>query len=921
VTQRFFDPVARLERRVREPRPPRGDDAAHFHLRFDGRRAVLTLARPMRVGPALLEALTLDLGTLSAPIALEGGVERLRTRRSVATSHRIALDLGSLPSLAEARGLRLALVGVAAPARIRLLLTDGLGPLGVDVDVVAMGAVPALALAGVRAPAPGPSSCVARALGLLRAAGVVLDAHTGLLRVPDPVRLVLRDALAGRGFRVPRADAPLAPPWVSGDTLWLRTVDDLHDVGRSPPGDAASAADAARVRALRGASVLAALDAGDVDAAVAALGTHVPAWLQATLAVEAGLPRASALVASLGDDEAATAAALELQCACHGGDAELVARAVRRVSRAEPAAPLVAAASLTAASVLASSIRAAGSDDPTVHGLPPAAGGDVPIAVRLGGALLADAVTLAGDDPAVVRRAIGLAARLGAPAQLADALARCAQAAARASDGAAWLARLLLAHVDTPGFLRLAAPAAIVATSQPGRDPHWDALAMLCRYSKGSGTDATGTAAARDASGDAHPDRHTLGLDEIVARLLAEGDDATACALLVAAARDATGAGPATLEDVAANGAATRATPASATDDAERLSIARARVAQALRLAASVDVAVDRDALDALAAELALRAGDDTAAAAHFDAVGARPASPRRAPILAAAARFHLRRGDLAAARRAADAALRADPTSARARAAAADVDAAEASAHASSAGSLGALDAFALADVARGVPDVAPFVASVVAALSGSTVDASRATSLLAAARVALARPEVDEEARVAALRALAGAAAAAADRLHDVTDLVALEPFAPADDQRAELARRIATLLRGEGDAVGAARALARAGIVRRDLATLRAAIDLCERAGQTREALTIVDRALVIVGDGPARPVLLARAAALRDALGKSSSPEDGSVPGIPGSLASPAPVGDAAPAFGLDRDAPHDAAREGSRERSA
>jgi hypothetical protein len=303
-------------------------------------------------------------------------------------------------------------------------------------------------------------------------------------------------------------------------------------------------------------------------------------------------------------------------------------------------------------------------------------------------------------------------------------------------------------------------------------------------------------------------------------------------------------------------------------------------VAQALRIAADAEAAVDLDALDALAADLAARAGDAADAASHSEAFRARPAAPRRAPLLAAAARFHLGCAELDAARRFADAALRADPQSAAARAVDAEVGAREATARASSAGTLRALDAFALAEVVERAPEVAPLAASVVAALADAAVDGPRATALLAAARSALARPDVDEDDRAAALRALAGAAAAAAARLHDPADLLALEPFAPGAEARAELARRAAALLRGEGDPVGAARALARAGVVRRDLATLRAAIDLCERSGAHGEALAIVDRALLVVGDGPARPALLARADALRRALGASTAGEGAS-----------------------------------------
>jgi hypothetical protein len=112
--------------------------------------------------------------------------------------------------------------------------------------------------------------------------------------------------------------------------------------------------------------------------------------------------------------------------------------------------------------------------------------------------------------------------------------------------------------------------------------------------------------------------------------------------------------------------------------------------------------------------------------------------------------------------------------------------------------------------------------------------------------------------------LRDLADAAARVVEHLADPSDLAALEPHASTDDARAVLAQRLGQVLRGAGQGGAAARALARAGVVRRDAATLRAAIELAMRAEAWDDAATVVREALEVVGDGPARSYLAARAA---------------------------------------------------------
>jgi tetratricopeptide (TPR) repeat protein len=129
---------------------------------------------------------------------------------------------------------------------------------------------------------------------------------------------------------------------------------------------------------------------------------------------------------------------------------------------------------------------------------------------------------------------------------------------------------------------------------------------------------------------------------------------------------------------------------------------------------------------------------------------------------------------------------------------------------------------------------------------------DADRvARGVAEAARAASAHPAL------AAL--LAGAAAELVDRIDDPEALLALEPHAADPDARARLARAASVRFREAGRPGPAARALARAGAARRDTAMLRAALGAAERAGDHEAAREIVELALGVVGDGPARAVL--------------------------------------------------------------
>ncbi len=94
------------------------------------------------------------------------------------------------------------------------------------------------------------------------------------------------------------------------------------------------------------------------------------------------------------------------------------------------------------------------------------------------------------------------------------------------------------------------------------------------------------------------------------------------------------------------------------------------------------------------------------------------------------------------------------------------------------------------------------------------------------------------------------------------DPDALSTLEARTEEPVQRAELARALSNALRQRGEDAEAARALARAGVLDRDMSTIRAALDLAERAGAKSAVRDIVDRALSIVGEGPAKEMLMRR-----------------------------------------------------------
>jgi len=803
-----------------------------FDVRFEPEGGLLELAKPLRIAAVEIESLSLALGRVRFPLAVGGGAVRFRTRRTTARRARIRIDLRALAALCAERGVQLRFAGATRDGALRCVLVDAAGVLAFEATPLPDGADVAFALRAARAATDGPAPALARVLAALRPLGVTLDGESGLLRLRRPLRLVLREALASHGWRVPdERGVRLASPRLDDRSLTLATSSDgasetlsgapapSASEDRQPAAQhdarelahAESDGSAARDLALREdarllAPVMVALEASDTDAARARIERLVargdasavrPALreLSAALSVDVGDPRAGFEVASLrvAEDDvvaASLAASLSLRLALRAGDADAAASAARRVDACESAGELAAAAMQAAARAFDATRIGVRSE------LLTRAAARSPSDARLAAESVAASVA-AGDLQAAERTARRALTEIAEPAARVSVVR--AAAAELASDAAA----LALAPLWDEG-LALAAddPLLLVAASR-----------------------------AQLASGD------TLGaltlIDRAASASLALGEPRLAAAQLAHAAMLATALG----RD---DGAAERLANAAALDP-EDGAILAALAATQERIGAMDDAA------SAYARLLALGPGR-----MQIDA-----------PV--AATRLHLARAEPRDARAFFEAARRVAPAHPALPELSAAVDAAIADGWTSSPGSLRAIDVFALAGVARDASDPAAVVRAVCDALRAG-VPAGELPALVAAGRLAVHRLTHAEAAQLRAT--LADLVAAVSEHIVDESDLAALEPHASTDEARAVLAGRSAQLLRGAGQGGPAARALARAGVVRRDAATLRAAIDLAMRAEAWDDAASIVQEALEVVGDGPARAQLIARAATIAE-----------------------------------------------------
>lgn len=251
-------------------------------------------------------------------------------------------------------------------------------------------------------------------------------------------------------------------------------------------------------------------------------------------------------------------------------------------------------------------------------------------------------------------------------------------------------------------------------------------------------------------------------------------------------------------------------------------------------------------------------AGAVTEATRAFGYVLAYAGDPGAASGLHAAVLFHLERRDPAAARVFLDAL-------ARTSSAAEQIDVlkerltrlvAEVWMHAPS--RVSELAEGALSDLASGSEVPSEAAESLLASFhSEHAPDPEVTRSLLGAARLAAMRARHGE-----LLARVAHAAAGQVDAFDDVKLIEAFEVDATDPSARASLAMRSSLLHREAGSLGASALALGRVGLARNDAATLRAAIEAAARASAWADAIALVDSALSLVGQGPARAALLER-----------------------------------------------------------
>jgi hypothetical protein len=326
-----------------------------FALRFDRGRGILALARPLRFSIGTIDALELDLGRLPPRIDLRAGPSRFRHRSARALRATLRIDLDALARTP------------AEAVREVSFLDDIGGAIGVAmrdrVRTIALSLVPSwdgrdllLALRDVRAALEGPRPAIVDALQTLVALpSVVLDRDRGLLRIDDPIRQALTEALVPHGWRVPEvAGARRVAPTIERRALVLAILAE----GDADVAARATASRDAIEEALLNATILDALAADrveDADRRLAALETRPGVAsieldaIAAELALFAGRPLSRA-------PEGHTGATLLFRDALRRRDVERASFHARAIAATEPCDG-VAIDALRGASALAAESR------------------------------------------------------------------------------------------------------------------------------------------------------------------------------------------------------------------------------------------------------------------------------------------------------------------------------------------------------------------------------------------------------------------------------------------------------------------------------------------------------------------------------------------------------------------------------------
>ncbi|MDQ3037157.1 MAG: hypothetical protein M3Y87_32485, partial [Myxococcota bacterium] len=227
-------------------------------LRFEAGRGIIALARPLAFHAGAVTLLEADLGRLPSPVDLRAGASRFRHRRASTLRVEVRVDLDELARSLSEDDASVRVLALAADATaIPIALRDPIRTIALDLVPAWHGDDLVLALREVRAAIDGPRAAIVDALAILQALGARHDRALGVLRIADPLRHALSEAMLPHGWRVPELRAlARAAPRIEGRMLVMRaggsrTDSDAPHADAPPPqtGDTRRALEHARALA------------------------------------------------------------------------------------------------------------------------------------------------------------------------------------------------------------------------------------------------------------------------------------------------------------------------------------------------------------------------------------------------------------------------------------------------------------------------------------------------------------------------------------------------------------------------------------------------------------------------------------------------------------------------------------------------
>ncbi|MEM9189133.1 MAG: hypothetical protein AAGF12_08145 [Myxococcota bacterium] len=193
---------------------------------------MLRLARPIDLPVGRLVALELDAGRVTFPVDVSGGPRLFARRRTRLTQLRFEVSHRSLRQFAATLGFE-GLEFLPTATGFHVGFSDREGPLAFHAVPVCRGPGLWFGLTDGRSGQSTSVPALRRIGAALRRAGGHFDEDTGFFRFPDLLRAILADALVVHGFRLPSIDGQrLIGPETLGTHLVLR-VDPGGEAGPS----------------------------------------------------------------------------------------------------------------------------------------------------------------------------------------------------------------------------------------------------------------------------------------------------------------------------------------------------------------------------------------------------------------------------------------------------------------------------------------------------------------------------------------------------------------------------------------------------------------------------------------------------------------------------------------------------------------